>query len=343
MTNTKILIVGAGLTGCTISRILADCGCECHIIDSRDHIAGNAFDFRNEFGIVQHRYGPHLFHTKNENVFKFLSRFTDWTPYKHKVKAMLENGTLVTLPPNRETARIVGEENIIETFFRPYSEKMWGMKLEEIDPSITSRVSSRSDDNEYYFPNDPIQCMPKDGFEALCKRMLDHENIKLELNREFMAHESHEFDHVFYSGPIDVFFKFKFGPLPYRSIKFNTVHMPFPKAFPVSVVNFTHSGKNTRVTEWKNIPGHGTNEGVTTLTFEEPCSYDENKNERYYPVKDNTGEINELFMKYKKEASQLPNISFCGRLGQYAYLNMDQAVNSAMKLAEKFIKQNDQQ
>lgn len=338
MSNSQILIVGAGLTGCTIARFLAEAGYSCQVIDSRGHIAGNAFDKTNEHGIRQHVYGPHLFHTKNEAVFNFLSRFTDWIEYKHKVKAMLADGRLVTLPVNKETAQIVGKENIVETFFRPYSEKMWGMKLEQIDPSITSRVSPRTDDNEYYFPDDPIQCMPKKGFEVLCRNMLNHGNINIDLNRPFSTSDMIEFNHVFYTGPIDAFFNFKYGKLPYRSIKFNTVHMPFPKAFPVSVVNFTHSGKNTRVTEWKNIPGHGTNKSITTLTFEEPCSYKENNDERYYPVKDSTGEINKLLNRYKDEARNIPNVSFCGRLGAYAYLNMDQAVNSAMKLALNFIK-----
>jgi len=172
----KILIVGAGFSGAVIARELAEDGHEITVIDKRDHIGGNAFDYTNELGIRIHKYGPHLFHTNNKDVFEWLSRFTEWAPYFHKVKALLKNGQYVTLPINKETKQIVGEENVIETFIRPYSEKMWGMKLEEIDKQILNRVPIRDDNNELYFPDDEFQFMPKDGFEKLFYNILEHKN-----------------------------------------------------------------------------------------------------------------------------------------------------------------------
>ena len=159
---TKILVVGAGFSGATIARRLAERGFEVDVIDRRAYVAGNAYDFTGELGIRRHAHGPHLFHTSNALVVGFLSRFTAWIPYKHKVKAMLADGRLVTLPVNRETLAIVGAENVYDVFYRPYSRKMWGMELEALDARIISRVQIRDDMNEYYFPNDSFQALPRD-------------------------------------------------------------------------------------------------------------------------------------------------------------------------------------
>lgn len=332
------LIIGAGLTGCTIARLLADAGKDVLIIDRRDHLAGNAYDFKNEHGIVQHAYGPHIFHTSNQAVVDFLSRFTEWIPYEHKAKAMLSDGRLVTLPVNRETAEIVGRDNIIETFYRPYSEKMWGMPLEQISPEILNRVKVREDDNELYFPDDTFQKMPAEGYTRMVERMVESERIEVRLSTSDAEVDFAEFKHVFYSGPIDVYFDFRFGPLPYRSIRFKTVHVPAPRLFPTAIVNFTHTGPHTRVSEWKNFPEHGDHPELTTLTFETPCDYKENNDERYYPVKDAEGVYREQYKRYQALAEEeCPHITFCGRLGNYAYLDMHQAINSAMKLAEKHL------
>jgi UDP-galactopyranose mutase len=339
--NHSVLIVGAGLSGCTIARSLADIGVQCTVIDRRDHIAGNAFDSNNQIGIKQHHYGPHLFHTSNQKVVDFLSRFTEWTHYKHKVKAQLQDGALVTLPINRETKSIVGAENCVEIFIRPYSEKMWGMALESIDPKIINRVPMRDDMNEYYFPNDSFQALPTHGYTPMVQAILDHPGITVQLNTEFDNTDIHNFDHIFYSGPIDEFVDFKFGPLPYRSIKFHNVNVPVEQLYPVSVVNFTDKGKFTRVVEWKNLPNHGSNASHTTLTFEEPCDYKDNNMERYYPVKDTSGEYKKLYETYWEYAqANFPTVTFCGRLGLYAYLDMHQAISSALKLAEKWIESN---
>ena len=332
----KILIVGAGFSGAVIARELAEVGYNVVIIDKRNHIGGNAFDYMNEHGIRIHKYGPHLFHTNNEKVFNWLSKYTDWVEYKHKVKAMLKDGMLVTLPVNNETKSIVGEENLVETFIRPYSEKMWGMSLEELDPQILNRVPMRNDNNELYFPEDQFQFMPKDGYSQLFENILDHNNIEVILNTSFSQEMEKVFDFTFNSMAIDEYFNYSLGYLPYRSIKFTEVNLPAPRIFPVSVVNFTHNGKHTRVVEWKNIPNQEeASDQITTLTYEEPCDYRDNNMERFYPVKDIRGENRRLYEEYKRMVPE--NMEFIGRLGLYAYLDMHQCVNNALIAARRFI------
>ena len=333
--NRKILIVGAGFSGAVIARELAEKGHVVHIIDKRNHIGGNAFDFVNELGIRIHKYGPHIFHTNSSEVFNWLSKFTEWIPYKHKVKALLKDGRYVTLPVNQETSEIVGPENVISTFIRPYSEKMWGIKLEELDPNILNRVPIRNDLNEYYFPNDEFQFMPKDGYTEIFKKILDHSNIEVNLNIPFSKSMEKDYDHIFNSMPIDEYYEYEYGPLPYRSIKFTDVHFPTSFILPNSVVNFTHSGPETRVTEWKQLPNHGVNEQKTILTYETPCDYTENNLERYYPVKDLSGYNRELYNKYKNIDNS--KVTFIGRLGMYAYLDMDQCINSALITTKRFL------
>ena len=333
----KILVVGAGFAGATVARILAEAGHTITVIDKRDHVAGNAYDYTNEHGIRIHKYGPHLFHTNNKKVFDFLGRFTEWVPYRHQVKAQLDDGRYVTLPVNRETKEIVGEENVLDIFFRPYTRKMWGKELEELDPSIIKRVPIRDDDNEYYFPNDNYQALPLMGYTSLIKKMLEHDNIDVNINTPFDKVWLNYSDYCFNSMPIDEFFDFYHGELPYRSIKFHNVNLPMAKVLPSGTVNFTHDGPYTRVTEWKNLPCHGFNSQYTTLTYEEPCDYIDNNMERYYPVKDVDGKNRETYEKYKEMIGS--SMTFIGRCGQYVYVDMHQAVNSSMQVAEKFIKE----
>lgn len=333
-----MLVIGAGFAGATVARMLAEAGHRVVVMDKRDHVAGNAYDYENEYGIRIHKYGPHLFHTNNKKVFDFISQFTEWQEYKHKVKAQLSDGRYVTLPVNRETKEIVGEENVIDIFFRPYTYKMWGKTIEELDPSILKRVPVRDDDNEYYFPNDEYQCVPKDGYTALVKKMLDHENIEVRLKAPFNPFALNFFEHCFNSMPIDEYFNFKYGELPYRSIKFHNVTLPMRKVLPTGTVNFTHDGPYTRVTEWKNLPCHGDTDKYTTLTYEEPCDYRDNDMERYYPVKDVDGENRKIYEKYKGIVEE--NMTFIGRCGQYVYVDMHQAINSSMATVEKFLKEN---
>jgi UDP-galactopyranose mutase len=332
----NILVVGAGFAGATVARELAEAGHLVTVIDKRDHVAGNAFDYTNEHDIRVHAYGPHLFHTNNEEVWNYLGRFTEWVPYFHKVKALLADGRYVTLPINRETRKIVGEENLVETFIRPYSEKMWGMKLEQLDPAVLARVPMRDDDNELYFPNDKYQGMPKAGYTDLIEKMLEHENIIVQLGVEFDKSLESSYDHVFNSMPIDVYYDFEFGELPYRSIKFETEHLPAECAQPATVINYTHTAPRTRVTEWKQIPCHGENDDVTTVTYETPCDYRDNNMERYYPVKDIDGKNRATYAKYA--ALKNPKVTFIGRCGQYQYYDMWICVANSRKIAQDFIK-----
>lgn len=335
MSQRSILIVGAGFSGAVVARELADKGYQVEVIDKKDHLAGHAYDYTNHLGIRVHKYGPHLFHTSNQKVVDWLSRFTQWTPYQHKVKAMLADGRLVTLPVNAETKAIVGEDNVLDIFFRPYTRKMWGKELEELDPSIINRVPIRNDLNELYFPNDSFQALPAHGYTRLIENILDHANIRVRLNTEYQRSHAAGFAHTFNSMPIDAYFDFKYGDLPYRSIKFHTLDLPTPRCYPVPSINFTHDGPYTRLTEWKNFPNHGSHPFSTTVTFEEPCDYRDNQMERYYPVKDVSGANIALYKRYRSETPA--DTTFIGRCGQYVYIDMHQAVSSALATAQDFL------
>jgi len=333
----SILIVGAGFSGAVIARELAEAGHKCTIIDKRYHIGGNAYDYECS-GIRIHKYGPHLFHTNNKEVVDWLSQFTEWVDYQHKVKAQLSDGRYVTLPVNKETKEIVGEDNILDTFFRPYTLKMWGKTLDELDPSIINRIPTRDDDNELYFPNDKYQMMPKDGYTKIFENIFKHKNIKVFTGTRFTKSMEKKYDHVFNSMPIDQYFNNKHGELPYRSIKFHKVLLPMAKVLPTATVNFTHDDPYTRVTEWKNIPNHGESATQTILTYEEPCDYKDNNKERYYPVKDVDGVNRETYKKYK-EMVDTDRMTFIGRCGMYVYVDMHQAISSALATSKRYLKE----
>lgn len=334
----KILIVGAGFSGSVLARTLAEENYLVTVIDQRDHIGGNAYDFVNEHGIRVHKFGPHLFHTSNYKVVEWLSKFTEWTPYKHKVKALLSDGRLVTLPVNNETATIVGKDKIIETFYKPYTQKMWGLSVDEIDASVLARVAIRDDMNEDYFPNDSFQALPTKGYTDLIRNILNHSNIKIKLNRPYITGEDIDYFHTFNSMPIDSYFDFKYGHLPYRSIKFHTSSVMIPQIFPVATVNFTHNEPWTRVTEWKNLPNSDKPAGITTITIEEPCDYINNNFERFYPIKDKDGINQNLYNRYQSQCPK--NMTFIGRCGLYVYIDMHQAISSALSIGNKFISNN---
>lgn len=329
-----VLVVGAGFSGAVIARELADAGQRVHVIDRRGHLGGNAHDHVNGCGIRVHDYGPHLFHTANEEVVRWLSRFTAWLPYRHRVKAMLGDGRLVTMPVNANTAAVVGKDRLLDVLFRPYTRKMWGVSLEELDPSILARVPIRDDANEDYFPNDPFQALPAQGYTAVFERMLDHPNIDVALSTPYKHGLERGFAHCFNSMAIDEYFDFDLGALPYRSIRFHTLTLPAPRVFPVAVVNFTHDLPYTRVTEWKHLPGNA-DTSWSTLTYEEPCAAEENLGERYYPVKDMLGVNRENYRRYAKRVPE--DMTFVGRCGQYVYLDMHQAISAALAAARRYL------
>lgn len=330
----KILVVGAGFTGASIARHLADNNLTVHLIDQRSHIGGNAWDYTNNHGIRVHAYGAHIFHTKNQKVFDWLSRFTTWIPYQHKVNAMLHDGRLVPFPPNRDTLKIVDSSKILDVFYKPYSEKMWGLPWEEISSSVINRVKPQEKDTDLYFPDHPIQALPENGYTRLFENMIDHDRIKVFLNTPFCKKMENEYDHCFNSMCIDSYYEESLGVLPYRSLEFHHVNLPFPKLFPVSVVNFTHNGPQTRVIEWKNFPSHGVNDCYTSITYETPVQAT-HQNHRFYPILDKLGENRKLYAAY----AALPNLktTFVGRLGCYVYIDMDQAVNQALAKANWFL------
>ena len=330
-----VLIVGAGFSGSTVARVLAEAGYLVKVIDRRPHLAGNAFDELDGYGIRFHRYGPHLFHTSNTKVIDFLSRFTEWIPYKHKVKALLSDGKYVTLPVNRETVDIVGHINVVDILYRPYTRKMWNISLEELDPTILQRIPMRDDMNDYYFPNDKFQALPVKGYTCLVENILNHPNIEVSLSTPFDKKIEADFCHIFNSMSIDEYSDYCFGILPYRSIKFHHSSVPVPRLFPVATVNFTHEEPFTRVTEWKHLPGHGKNLAWTSITVEEPCDFKDNNYERYYPVKDLEG-VNRLLFQAYQEITPL-HMTFIGRCGLYSYLDMHQAINSSLAIAHQFL------
>ncbi len=337
----KVLIIGAGFSGAIIARELANSyQYFVDIADVRSHIGGNAYDeVHKETGIRYHKYGPHIFHTNNREVFDYLSKFTQWTPYEHKVKAIISNGTFLTFPPNKETYDYYqgDKETLLDVFFRPYTRKMWGMELEELDPDIINRVPIHPYDyDDRYFKKDQYQFMPVDGYTLIFEKLLDHPSINVQLNYKISADDNlSKYDYIFNSSPIDEWYDFKFGPLPYRSIKFHQSIIKSPRLFTTTTTNFTHSGPYTRVTEWKNFPHHGHNPEKTLLTFEEPCDYVDNNWERYYPVKDIDGKNRERYKQYA--AIENDKMKFIGRCGQYVYTDMDQAINSALQISKRFL------
>lgn len=331
----KFLVVGAGFAGAVYARELAEAGHDVTVIDQRGHVAGNAYDYVNEDGIRVHKYGPHIFHTSNMEVVEWLSQFTEWVDYEHKVLAKHTDGEFYVLPPNADTVARIGKENIVDVFFRPYTKKMWAKDIEELNPKILERVPVRDDDNELYFPNDTFQKMPKDGYTALIENVLKHKNIKLMLGTKFTKELEKCVDHVFNSMPIDDYYDYAFGELPYRSIKFETVTLPERQMYKTATTNFTTEDGPTRVTEWKLFPEHGTNNHATTLTYEYPCDYRDNNHERYYPVKDINGETNEIYKHYQKIDN--PKVTFIGRCGTYQYLDMHQVINQSLTYVRRFI------
>jgi UDP-galactopyranose mutase len=331
----RILVVGAGLAGSSAARDLAEAGHEVTVIDRRHHVAGNTHDHVNLHGIRMHTYGAHIFHTNNRDVWDYLSRFTQWIPYQHRVKAMIGNGELVNFPLDRKKINELGIDRVLDIFFRPYTRKMWGIDLENIDHSVADRILSRTNDNGYYFPGEKYQVLPANGYVRMVENMLDHNNITLNIPAWFERSMESDYDHVFNCMPIDEYYGYSLGELPYRSIKFRHVDLPMPRVFDVSVINFTHDGPETRIIEWKNLPGHGENDRVTTLTYEIPCDYKENGFERYYPIKDADGINRALYRKY---ADMTPsNVTFIGRCGLYVYIDMHQAISSSRAAVKRFL------
>ena len=371
----QILVVGAGFAGAVHARVLAKAGHAVRIIDKRPHIAGNAYDHVDANGIRVHAYGPHLFHTKNIKIANWIRSFGEFVPYVHKVRAALPSGAMVPLPINLDTVNAVFKTNyqtaeqvrahlasvalsipepanageylnanlgreLTDLFFRPYTKKMWAMTLEETAAAVVKRIPLRFDRSDTYFADDEIQMMPREGYTKIFEAMLLHPNISVSLNLAFEKPMLKNYDFCFNAMPIDEYFEFCLGELPYRSIKFHHETLAGLPAQGWSVTNFTGDEKFTRETAWHVLPHHVVrNTGRHTRTLEEPCGYRENNMERYYPVKTADGRYNVLYERYKALAAAEPNISFIGRCGTYQYLDMDQVINQSLASAKKFLAQ----
>ncbi|AZE88759.1 UDP-galactopyranose mutase [Pseudomonas orientalis] len=353
------LIVGAGFAGSVMAERLAEgLGRHVLLIDRRAHVAGNAYDHYDAAGVLVHRYGPHIFHTNAQRIVDYLSRFTQWRPYEHRVLAKVD-GQLVPIPINLTTlntlyglsmspeqaevflaeraepvATIRTSEDVVvnqigrtlyEKFFRGYTRKQWGLDPSELDKSVTSRIPTRTVADDRYF-TDSFQMMPRDGYTRLFERMLDHPRIDLLLNTDFKAvREVVKFKHVIYCGPIDEYFDFQLGRLPYRSLRFEHQTLEQERYQPVAVVNFPEPQvPYTRITEYKHLTGQ--EHPCTSISYEFPCD----EGDPYYPVP--RPENAELYKRYKALAQQTPNVTFLGRLGTYKYYNMDQVVGQALAL-----------
>jgi UDP-galactopyranose mutase len=367
----KIIVVGAGFAGAVLARELAEAGHTITVIDKRDHIGGNAFDFVNWNGERIHQYGPHLFHGSEDSVaVKWLSKFTEWTPYEHRVRASLTRFPFgdVPLPVNADTLeavfskkfeseeeaqvllhsmqeeilkpensdevflKSVGKE-LADIFFRPYTRKMWGKDAKEIEAAVGARIPVRYNRDDRYF-TDSFQAMPTNGYVAAFERIFDHKNITVETGVEYAVGMEASYDHMFTAMPIDAFFSYKYGKLPYRSIKFNVDKVWRDQS--ATTINFTDDGPYTRRTQWDLIPNsEKSRQPYHTVTYETPCDPEENGGECYYPVRNQ--ESLELYRKYVDEAETLGNVTFCGRTGLFQYLDMVPAITIHLKMASDFL------
>jgi len=352
------LIVGAGFAGSVLAeRLASQHGARVLLIDRRPHVGGNAYDEPNEAGILYHKYGPHIFHTNSDQVWDYLSQFTEWRPYEHRVRAVVRD-KLVPIPINRTTLNelfdldletdeeaadylasraepvediktsedvvinAVGRE-LYELFFQGYTRKQWGLDPSQLDKQVTSRIPTRTNTDDRYF-SDTHQAMPLHGYTRMFENMLDHPLIEVRTGVDFRdVRDEVEADHIIYTGPIDEYFDFRFGKLPYRSLKFDHRTLEEERHQPVAVVNYPSPDvPYTRISEYKHLTGQES--PVTTITYEYPSA----EGDPYYPIP--RPENQELFKKYEALADETEGVTFVGRLATYRYYNMDQIVGQAL-------------
>ncbi|MEF7615730.1 UDP-galactopyranose mutase [Aquincola sp. MAHUQ-54] len=355
-TGFDCLIVGAGFAGSVLAERLArGLGQRVLVVERRAHVGGNAYDCHDAAGVLVHPYGPHVFHTNSAEIFGYLSQFTAWRPYQHRVLASVE-GQLLPVPVNLDTVnrlygmqldaegmkrwiasvaepceRVRTAEDVVVSgmgrdlynkFFRGYTRKQWGMDPCELDASVTARVPLRTNRDDRYF-TDTFQAMPVHGYTRMFQKMLDHPNIKLMLNTDYREIvQLVPWRHMVYTGPIDAFFDHRHGHLPYRSLRFEHVTLPQAQVQPVGTVNYPNDYGYTRSTEFKHLTGQVHH--CTSLVYEYPCA----DGDPYYPVP--REENAALYRRYQADAALLDNVTFVGRLATYRYYNMDQVVGQAL-------------
>jgi UDP-galactopyranose mutase len=359
-----ILVVGAGFAGAVIAERFASNGKSVLVIDKRPHIAGNAFDELDSSGVLVHRYGPHIFHTNALHVEEYLSRFTAWRKYEHRVLSSVD-GKLYPVPINLQTINqlynlsldeagaaeflenvrekrepVLNSEDIVlnnvgkdlcDKFFRNYTRKQWGLDLSELSPTVAGRIPVRTNSDDRYF-TDKFQSMPAEGYTKMFERMLGHPNIRVELSTEFESiRHKVKVEKIFYSGPIDAYFDFCYGKLPYRSLSFRHQHLSYEEQYQsVGTVNYPNDYEYTRITEFKHLTGQI--HAGTSIVREFP----QTDGDPYYPVP--TAENQALYQSYRKLADAEPATFFIGRLAEYRYYNMDQVVAAALLLSGKHLK-----
>jgi UDP-galactopyranose mutase len=355
------VVVGAGFSGAVVAGQMArNFGKRVMLLDRRHHIGGNAYDHHDQHGVLVHKYGPHIFHTNSKDVFDYLSLFTEWRGYEHKVLASVD-GKLVPIPINLDTVNILhgleltveemeaylesiaekppairtSEDVVVsrvgrdlyEKMFRGYTRKQWGLDPSELDASVTARIPVRTNRDDRYF-TDTYQAMPRHGFTRMFENMLDHPNITIVLNTDYRdVLNSVPYRELVYTGPVDEFFGYRFGKLPYRSIQFRHETVDVEKLQPVAVINHPNEHDYTRVTEFKHLTGQV--HAKTSVVYEYPCD----GGDPYYPVPRAANAA--IYKKYEALAAQTPAVHFVGRLATYKYYNMDQVVAQALTLCAK--------
>jgi UDP-galactopyranose mutase len=362
------LIVGAGFSGSVLAeRLASQHNKRVLVVDKREHIGGNAYDYYNEHGILVHKYGPHWFHTNDKKVFDYLSQFTEWRYHYHRVKSYVD-GMLVPIPINRDTLALIygldakspkevqeyydqvkadisnpanAEEMVISQvgtelynkFFKGYTLKQWDIHPKDLAASVTARIPVRTNRDDRYF-SDTYQGIPKHGYTVLFQNILHHPNISVMLQTDYRSIMNEvPYKKMIYTGAIDSFFDYKFGKLPYRSLRFEHETLNQESYQPCQQVNYPNEYDFTRIVEWKHATGQKSH--LTTITREYSLAA-EGDMEKYYPIPRDVN--HELFKKYKQEADQLDDVLFCGRLADYKYYNMDQVIARALIIAEKNIK-----
>jgi UDP-galactopyranose mutase len=355
------LIVGAGFSGAVVaSQMARRFEKTVLLVDKRPHVGGNAYDHKDDAGILVHKYGPHIFHTQSKDVFDYLSQFTQWRNYEHRVLASVD-GKLVPIPINLDTVnRLCGlnlqvdeleaylesiaekrpairtSEDVVvsrvgryfyEKMFRGYTKKQWGLDPSELDASVTARIPVRLSRDDRYF-SDVYQAMPLNGFTRMFENMLDHPNIRIALNTDYRnVLKSVRYRELVYTGPVDEFFDYRYGKLPYRSLHFRHETLNREWLQPVAVINYPNDHEYTRVTEFKHLTGQSNDR--TSIVYE----YPRETGDPYYPIP--RAENASLYKKYEALAGRDPKIHFSGRLATYKYYNMDQVVAQALTLCGK--------
>ncbi len=357
------LVVGCGISGVTLARILAEQGEKVTIIDARRHIAGNIYDFHTD-GICVHKYGTHIFHTNNKRVWDFVSRFCKFRPYQHTVRGLID-GQLVPIPFNLNSLHALFpktmadnlERKLLEKFgmnvkvpimelrntadkdlqslaeyiyekvFLEYTLKQWGVSPDKINPAVAARVPVYVSRDDRYF-QDKYQGIPIGGYTAMVREMLHHKNITVKLNTRFS--KDMEYNRLFWTGSIDEFFDYQDGTLPYRSERFEFIKYPYPQFQDVAVVNYPSNYDFTRIGEYKHFLNNASKNTIVSYEYPEPFVI--GKNERYYPII--SDENDALYQKYLSRAADMKNVFFCGRLGDYKYYDMDAAIARSMDVAQ---------